>query len=75
VISIVLVIGVGCNTCLLLGHELDEVSVVSSQAGCGEFLHAESSENVVEEIQLNPFLESVSYFSLDRNNRDIDMKE
>jgi hypothetical protein len=41
---------------LLLGHILQQESVLGSQAGSVEVLIGVSGETVMQEIQLNPFL-------------------
>jgi len=41
---------------LLIGHELDEETVTSSQTSGIEILFRESSQDVVEEVEFNPLL-------------------
>lgn len=41
---------------LLVGHVLDQVTVLSSEAGLLEILNRETVETPVEEVKLNPFL-------------------
>ena len=41
---------------LLVGHVLDQVTVLSSEAGLLEIFNREAVETPVEEIELNPFL-------------------
>jgi hypothetical protein len=46
----------GCVSRLLISHELDEKSVTWSQACSRELLLRECSEDIMEEIQLDPLL-------------------
>lgn len=41
---------------LLVGHELDEKAITWGKTRLGELLVAECGEDVMEEIELNPFL-------------------
>lgn len=40
----------------LIGHELNQETVAGCEASCGEVLLRESGQNVVEEIEFDPFL-------------------
>lgn len=44
----------------LIGHEFDEGHVLRSEAGLEKFGFGEAGEAVVEEIELDPFLSTVS---------------
>jgi len=43
-------------TDFLVGHEVDQRDVVGSKTGCGELLHGELGDTVVEQVKLDPFL-------------------
>jgi len=46
----------GCVTRLLLGHELDQAAVLSSETGGKEVFLGEDGKTVIEEVELNPLL-------------------
>jgi len=41
---------------LLVGHELDQRDLIGVDAGIGELLLGESSDTVVEQVELDPLL-------------------
>jgi hypothetical protein len=54
-------------TDLLLGHELDQVTIIRVQAGCLELGIRETLQSIAEQVEFNPLLVESQVLNVNRS--------